>query len=512
MNQLMLFFRLLLKPGYMFSVLFLICSVFSASGQNRYYFDYCHKRIFKDKPDSGEVFSPINFPADKDIKFEIYNYNPLKDEISVDETSSDWFQSDTSKLSKYIVLPNVQGLIGNKAAGSNNPDSVIATWAKEKKKTDCDVLSIYFTEFNDLQQHASENIVAYKTLVSKIEIIEDVYENLKNLPALNPNEVKAQLENNFIAILNAFTDLDNRLDPIAVHVSARQIMEIEEHYFNDILQSAKDLADLKTEVDQLKGENCKEFATLYKNFMNAFSPLKSSLEQLTEKRTEKIIPELTKTTFLFEKLKAYINTPPLFVTKNVTIEKDEHSILIYNKPIENGAQRQLYETIKVLPKGGWRVDLSAGIFASGLYDAAYTKKSKDSIYTKQYVSHGAIRDTTVSETFSSLYEKKQAHVSFGGMLYVNAHTHLQKYLNYGFYVGFGALFNDQTRWSGAAGGSLITGKKQRFSVHLGVVIAQVDRLNPPYTTEKWTTDPIDNIPLSKFWKYNWMVGFSWKIK
>lgn len=97
------------------------------------------------------------------------------------------------------------------------------------------------------------------------------------------------------------------------------------------------------------------------------------------------------------------------------------------------------------------------------------------------------------------------------MIYLHAHSQNASWVNYGVYLGFGAMFNDQTRWAGALGGSLILGKSQRFCINPGIIIAQVDRLSPPYKTETWYPESFDNIPTYKAWKANFVLGFSWNL-
>ncbi|MGI8580741.1 MAG: hypothetical protein ACR2KX_00970 [Chitinophagaceae bacterium] len=103
-------------------------------------------------------------------------------------------------------------------------------------------------------------------------------------------------------------------------------------------------------------------------------------------------------------------------------------------------------------------------------------------------------------------------LSFGAMLYMHYHTRSTGNYTEGFYLGFGALFNDQTRLTIGAGLSLLIGKVQRLAINAGVVKAEVDRLESPYDTQLWYPKSIGNIPTFRAWKLEPALGFSWNFK
>jgi regulator of replication initiation timing len=486
--------------------------------QKRYYYDFSKLKLQNTLADTNPIPRPVPYPAFKDIQIEIFNYNPLRDEIIVEDSSSERFLSDTDKFSKYITFPKVSDLVTGQAkpgtvAGKDSTMEFLKQDDKKIKiikKTGCDSLKDKMVEFNSIKSKIEEAISEYQKLLTKIEIINDDYEYLKSLIVLKPSDISTRLNGSFLARLNSFTGSSSALNRDPSLTSSGDITNLEEKYNNDVIDFEKKLGEIKDEVDELKS-NCAEYVELYKKFNNSFNKLRDGLKEFRISRTNEILPRMTKTMRTYDKLKVYLTEVPNFVTKAIPIIKDQHTITIYKKEIGK-ENKVIYDYINIEPTRGFKVDVAGGFFFSGLKDDNFTKKSMDSIYTKKYLVDGTIRDTTVQESFTSIYEKKQSNISFGGMLFLHAHSQNACWFNYGVYLGFGALFNDQTRWAGAFGGSLLFGKNQRFSINPGAIVAQVERLSPPYKTETWYRETIDNIATYKAWKIKFALGFSWNLR
>jgi hypothetical protein len=239
--------------------------------------------------------------------------------------------------------------------------------------------------------------------------------------------------------------------------------------------------------------------------------LKESVKEFKTARIDKAIPALNKKLVMYDDMKRYAVSDPKYVTKAISIENEKHTISIYKKA-PGSETKVLHDYINIEPTRGFKLSVAGGLFVSGLTDQSFSKKTKDSIYTSKYLLDGVSRDTTKSETFTSLYEKDQADISYGGMLFLQAQSRNASVVNYGGFVGFGAMFNDQTRWAGSIGGSLLIGKAQKFNINIGAVIGQVERLTQPYKPDTWYRETLDNIPTYKAWDVSWMVGFSWSFK
>lgn len=494
-----------------------------------YYYDFSKKKLTTDEAGNKPQDRPIPYQAEKDIQITIHNYNPLKDEISTEFSSTERFTQDASQISNFIVFPKMADVATNtEAAKADAQKKEVAPLFKARSggksklvkvetitaipaPTNCNQLETYLNEFDTKKHSITAKIDEYKLLMTRFDLIKDVYTYLQKVPVLSSAVINSAAKDNFLTRLN---DILPAADQTGTDISAigqTVFSTLELKYYNKITESEIDLNSLKTKVDALKDDKCDGYGTLLKKFTDAYTELKSNLKDLKTAHTDKILPAFNKNLEVYSELKQYAGNIPIFVTEATTIDKDAHTIKIYNKELGK-TSKALYDNINIVANHGWKVDVATGFFFSGLHDESYSKKSMDSIHTTQYVQDGHVRDTTIQENFTAIYKKDQSPISFGGMFYLNAHTQNDQMLNYGFYLGFGALFNDQTRWAGSGGASLLIGKRQRFNIHAGIIVAQVERLSPPYKTEKWYREAIDNIPTYKKWNYSYVVGFSWNLK
>lgn len=488
--------------------------------------------VKKDGSVGAEILAekPLTFPSSQDLQITITNYNPIRDEIVVDDTSISFPPGDTASLARLIVFPttpsvaegdkkNAEIAVANGGVGASSARgmtsagqmvlSVFAPPALAAKRNDCGVLEAYMYDFNLKKDEIEGLIDSYKDLMSKMEIITDDYQYLKTLDVLNTGDVTTRLSNSFIPRLNVFLPVAERVNANPTLVSTRVLAHLETKYFNRIIDAEAELDDIKKDADQLKG-GCSGYIDLYKKFITAIDKVKNNLRDFKTAHTDKILPAFGKTLGLYDNLSRYFVTVPSYTTKAVSINEDFHTLNIYLK--EANGIKKLHDQINIVPDHGFQKDIAGGFFVSGLYDESYSKKTMDSIYTKQYLVNGILRDTTVLGTFTTLYKKKQLSASYGGMLFFRFYTQNNQWANFGGYLGFGALFNDQTRWAGSLGISVVVGKRKKIvGAHLGIIASQVDRLTEPYQTDTRYSETIDNIPTHKALNANVMFGLSFKF-
>jgi hypothetical protein len=484
----------------------------------RYYYDFSQKKLLEDKNSSKEIFRPINYKANKDISIEVFNYNPLKEEIIIEGSSSQYFMEDTAKFAKFIILPSI-----TKSEETDFLKDTISYLGIEREKKsigyslqEIGPLEDKLEKYNNKRNQIRNSIKKYKEFLIRIEPINDVLNYLKGKQVLIGDDIINTLETMVLKDLKSFLGNEDELGTTVNYVSHSNLINYENIFFTDIISGKNELKIIKEEINKLEcascsNENKNKFIGLITEINIAFNEEIEYLKRFENTHVEKILPAFTKTMLVYNNLLSLSNGIPIFVTKAVTIDKDVHAIKIYQKTPGTETKTE-YDVINIEPIRGWKIDVGSGIFVSGLYDEHYTKKSYDSIYTKQYLLNGKVRDTTVQGNFSAIYEKSELKASLGGMIYMHAHSQNPSLFNYGFSLGMGALFNDNTRLAGSASGTLIIGKKQRFTVNLGVVAAQVSRLDKPYETEKYYLEPLDNIPTSQVLKCSWMAGFSWNFK
>lgn len=470
---------------------------------------------------------PIKYPATKDLQIKIVNYNPLKEDIIIEDTAISYSIGDTAALSKYLIFPTLpKPAAASPVIAAVTPvnnfitlesikptlESYLSSASRSvQARADCIRLDHYQYELNQVMAALESDILFYKSYLSKIERINDDLEYLKSLDVIDKNIVTQRLSNSFLSGLQSFTLPDgSAIDTNPSITSSRELNSIEETLFTSMNDVYKEIEKIDKEVNELDG-NCDGFNSLLKTYLASSNKVKSQFNDFKTTHTEKIIPSFSKKLLVYDQLKKYATQNTVYITRAIPINKDYHSIKIYKK--EAGASTKvLHDEINVEPNNGFKLSVAGGIFFSNLSDQSYSKKSLDSFITKKYLLNGQTRDTTLTQTYTQLYEKDQSQISYGGMLYLEAHSQTGTWFNGGMYLGFGALFNDQTRWAGALGGSFILGKPQKFSVHIGAVTAQIDRLAEPYQTGVLYPERIDNIPTQKVWKVSGMVGFSWSFK
>ena len=499
------------------------------SAEKRYYYNFSEKRLYKDVGYTKVAFAPLKYKAGRDINIEIKHFNPLQYEVIIEESSSNYFLNDTAKWSSRIVIPSIPNTPSGAPIETTAPKAVaniekrtgnveIEAYALnvtdiiKEKISPCQLIQDAINDLNEKKVDLQQRILDYKNLVIAIETINNTFDNLKALPELTTTNVRAELLNSFIAPLNVFLTAQGSVvintDPTLVY--SGNLGSKEEESYKLITDKFDEIQQIKTDVEaRVKGSpSCTDFAKLYKEFRDNFDAIRKALNDFSTSRSEHLV-QFKNTTALYDKLKRYAIADPEIVTSAITIEKDLHTISIKTKT--GTAQPTVYDNIHLQPTRGVKVDVATGFFFSNLSDKSFFKHSMDSIHHKNYLANGLIRDTIVQESYTAIYEKQNARLSFGGMIFLQAHSQNPGNWNGGGYLGFGALFNDQARWSGSAGGTLLIGQKQRFNINAGLILSQVDRLSPPYKTEVSYREAIDNIPTYRAWKAGIMLGFSWNF-
>ena len=507
-----------------------------AKGHN-HHCHHCHKRypqrrlyydvstgILSNSIGSVEVFRPVPYRAGRDLKIEIDQYNPLQYQLSINDSSTSLFLNDTALISKYLVTPNLPASAAAAEAaapapaapaGAKNGQRITRTAKKKTATTKNKSCNDLAEQQKKLDADKTDLLVAiniYNIFCSKIDMINGAFTNLKGLDILTPAAVKGELVN-FVASLNTFLTSNGHavLNADPAEVSTGELSEAEQFYYKKVNSISQDINKIKLAIDALADDGCSGFAVSYKNVNNNITNVQKLVSDFNTNYTGKVLPTFNSTMTVFGQLRPLLKSIPPFVSKAVTITGDETYLKI-NKKMTGQDQSTNIDIISVQPVRGFKIDVAGGIFFSGLADKAYSKRSMDSIYTKKYLVSGQQRDTTVQENFSAIYEKKQIPVSFGGMVYLHAHSQNMGYVNYGVSLGFGALFNDQARFTMSLGPTLSLGKTQHLNINAGIIMAQVDRLADPYRTGVWYNEPLDNIPTFKSWQTSWMLGLSWNLK
>lgn len=497
--------------------------------QNRLYYNYDSSALYETPSLSGkQMRRPIYVKEGTDLQIVILHFNPLKTELFINDTSYNRFLEGGQTFSSLLVTPSAAHIPTEKSNLNASPSiwgydvsdsniqsetllkTVIIKRYPVHKLTACDTLNDLSLELNDVNDKLTAAITNYKEFAVKVEFINKKLSTLKSRKALLPSIVVTEL-NNYLIELN--TSLINILSTDITKTSGQDILNREEELNKSIAILGESLVELKQQADKIRGRKCTDFTNRYQVFNSSYADLKKSVDDFTKIRIEKGLAAIASNTSLYDQLMNYAFEAPMQITYARTIEKDKHTIYLYEK--EAGKDKKIYDVINIEPKQGLKISFATGIFFSGLNDMTYSKTTVDSFIQKKYTVGGTpggqVRDTLVAQTFTHLYNKDQTKMSFGAMIYMQFHTRNEGNFNVGMYIGLGALFNDQTRFTIGTGVSLLIGKVQRFAINAGAVMAQVDRLDPPYNTETWYAKTIDNIPTFRAWKVQPSLGFSWNF-
>nr|WP_276900150.1 hypothetical protein [Pedobacter kyonggii] len=494
----------LLFPHLLLLICIIISSCTPKSYVSRYYYNFKDKELYRDSTKDTVVNTPIRHPAGRDLRIKISDFNPLRTEISVNDSSSNYFLSDTGKLSKMMV-PKIGSVpVAAPKAGSG---SAAIDPNGQKGPTGCQKLEAAAATFNKDKDAVLSAMEKLSGMVSRIDQIRYSYDNLLREEVLHPSTVKKDLQESFLINYNAYLS-SNNLPQLDTDPSKVSVADIEQSVNNVYKQISSDkIAIGEKSIAALDTKKCSEqYSQLTKNITDA----KTKIADFRKNYEEKTYPEIKKLLATYHSLQYYLRNEPAFVSKAVLIENDEHNIKI-NTKTTGQSNFANYDIIRVQPYHGLKIDVAGGFFISGLSDEKYARKSKDSIITKSYVSNGKIRDTTLNQSFNGFFKQDQTPISLGGSIYLHIHSQNSTFINWGGSLGFGALFNDQARLVFSAGPTLLLGKKQRFTINPGISFAQVDRLSKPYSEGMWYTEVIDNVPVYKAWKANWSLGFSWNL-
>jgi hypothetical protein len=454
-----------------------------------YLYNFNNNSVYYAEKDTVLMSRPLAFKANKDIQINIYKYNPLREEITVENSYSEWFLADSSKLNGLIVLPTQKTLEDDIVSEEGKPEKVKDD--SNKKPDPCKAVKTCNIKFNRLSSDYKDAVSVYNSYINTLELVNDDYYHLKSLPELTKAAVKSQVEGNFLKVYSSNLSLQGiKVNNDINTFNSRLITKHEEDFYKKITDQETPITIFRDSiVTNVKPGECKAG---YDELLASLNSLLDNLKEFKKTRNEKILPGLSKITSTYDKLMYFANNEPSFITPALTIDKDMHTILIYRRNLDE-KEKFLVDKINIEPKCGFKIDISTGLFISGLYDQEFKLKSRDSIYNQEYISGDTIADSLAFGTYKAIYRQDALPVSFGGMIFLNAHTQNPGIFNYGISIGFGALFNDQARLTYSAGLSGIIGKKQRFILNIGAAIGQVDRLETPYKTDVYYKETLDTV-------------------
>lgn len=246
--------------------------------------------------------------------------------------------------------------------------------------------------------------------------------------------------------------------------------------------------------------------TYYK--MNKQDRLKS-FQRFTDEYEEHINKNLLPlcTNFSLVKNAKYEQTFGPFELRN----EDEMTIKIAQINIINKHDELMAYPGITLMRQGFKIDFSAGLFASGLHDRAYVSSQSTRITMDSIVTDGVVGVIPTQTTYSKILERKSDKFSYGPMAFIHFYSRNSRDINFGAYIGTGFLFKNDAKPVISFGGSMLFGKYQRLILGLGAGISSVTRLSSRYTVNQSYAENITDVPTENQTKVKWLFSVSWNI-
>lgn len=460
--------------------------------EGKVYYDFCKKELYKDADHTKPIMKrPLIVGEEKEIQLAITQFNPLRDSIMVEGSAYDRYDPNTGMFDNHPLLASLKkgtDAVTNTTSNYKSDTSAV----KEYKNTDKNGPSVITPEeIDNIKTDLNNWIERYNNYMMNVGLIANIGDYLKTLDVVTPPIINEMVVANVITPIN--TNLTTEMTQNTVVLLKDSISlafpnhfrHLEQMYYHQIEEIGKDVARKKGEVDAMnKGQE--------KNSMEKkLAEIQINLKDFEKNRKENSFPGFEKNLCLYSKLQTLAQREPMFITRSFPIAKDIQKIKIYN--LKTTGPKEPYDEITVQMTHGFRIDVSGGIFFSGLSDKSY------------------IADNSISDSGTIIYESSNEKISFGGMLFMHAHSQNANWFNYGGYLGLGAMCTSQTQYIASLGISAIIGRSQRCFINFGPAISQVDRLTKPYQIGVPYASVSNPVPTTKVTRFSWLLGISWRI-
>lgn len=393
-------------------------------------------------------------PHNRTIQFFIKNANPLKFKYEFNSKFVNLFNDNTDKfktsltstfestdIKMKITLKEEERAMKNIIPSNHLIDieNVIL------RKYQNDSLAKHYSEIIQLQEnltHAlSSKESSQKNNLNVIKQMIDLrQEKLKNI-ALQIIETHAeQFES-----LGADVDLYLKKNKSEDYLNKNTFVTQRDLFYNAATSITKSLNKEIKKIESLLSDSDAELCN--RELEKTYKPIKTEIEKLIN-------------TMFMLKLDNY-DSPIKFSCKNI-----DALTLTLKRTTKDGNSTSNEKSYDFWVKGGFKIDISAGVFLSTIRDRSYTIND---LIDAEGNTIQVINETDLGDLdygFGSL-----ANISYrtGGWI--------KPTLNFGF-----MLTNNQ-KFQFLAGGGLILGKMSRFAFHYGVSIGRASSIQNPYVAD-----------------------------
>lgn len=130
--------------------------------------------------------------------------------------------------------------------------------------------------------------------------------------------------------------------------------------------------------------------------------------------------------------------------------------------------------IKVYTKGGFKVDVSSGLYYAWMNNVQY------SIRADSTVIKNSIGGDSTAARFSNLYKENIGKGEFGFSSFLHFYPRTGLGINFAPVIGAGVSFQDKPQIKYFAGGSILLGRDDRIAINGGAVFGNVNQLSAQY--------------------------------
>ncbi len=165
------------------------------------------------------------------------------------------------------------------------------------------------------------------------------------------------------------------------------------------------------------------------------------------------------------------------------------------KRYDNDSEEPETFKYKIWLKGGLKIDVSAGGFITSLFDKDYTSTPVDS-----------------SDGESVIKENDLGNFDFGFGTLVNISLRGGSWVKPS--LNFGTLLTSNQKFQILAGGGLILGKNQRWTVNAGLAMGRIDTINSNYTPDGETQYKLGNegaVPTTEKFSFGHFFGVTYNL-
>ncbi|WPQ63638.1 hypothetical protein SIO70_02020 [Chitinophaga sancti] len=132
------------------------------------------------------------------------------------------------------------------------------------------------------------------------------------------------------------------------------------------------------------------------------------------------------------------------------------------------------KTVNAWIKGGFKVDVSTGLYYSGLQDEKYSIRSDSTILSDR---NGA---DSIVDRRSKLYKENNGKGEFGFASFLHFYPKIGPKFNISLNIGAGVTFSEKTRIRYLAGVGFLFGAENRLGLNVGYILGNVNKLSSQY--------------------------------